>query len=124
MSFTGGKLKLKGGGEPPGIKKKKKKKSVDSKAVALAETEGKDAEQLDKKAELAKVIHGYEIAERGEEEDRRTATEKRRDEKMAKVEEERLRRMAQKTHRERINEFNTYLTELSEHHDIPKVGPG
>jgi hypothetical protein len=37
------------------------------------------------------------------------------------VEEERLRKLATKTHRDRINEFNDYLSVLSEHHDIPKV---
>jgi protein FAM32A len=56
--------------------------------------------------------------------DRRTAAEKRHDEKMAAREKERVAKMAAKTHRERVNEFNAYLQNLSEHHDIPKVGPG
>jgi protein FAM32A len=32
--------------------------------------------------------------------------------------------MMGKSHRERVAEFNTYLQNLSEHYDIPKVGPG
>lgn len=29
--------------------------------------------------------------------------------------------MATKTHKDRVNEFNSKLEALSEHHDIPKV---
>ncbi len=29
-----------------------------------------------------------------------------------------------KTHRQRVEEFNTYLGNLTEHNDIPRVGPG
>ena len=56
--------------------------------------------------------------------DRRTAAEKRHDELMAKRDIEKTRRMAMKSHRERVAEFNEKLQNLSEHHDIPKVGPG
>lgn len=56
--------------------------------------------------------------------DRRTAAEKRHDEMLAKREKERVSKAASKSHRERVNEFNTYLQNLSEHHDIPRVGPG
>ena len=31
---------------------------------------------------------------------------------------------ALKTHKERVLEFNSYLEHLTEHNDIPKVGPG
>ena len=31
--------------------------------------------------------------------------------------------MAHKTHKDRVNEFNSHLESLSEHHDIPKVRP-
>ena len=43
---------------------------------------------------------------------------------MAKREKERVTKAASKSHRERVNEFNAYLQNLSEHHDIPRVGPG
>jgi len=29
-----------------------------------------------------------------------------------------------KTHKERVEQLNTYLSKLSEHHDMPKIGPG
>jgi protein FAM32A len=31
---------------------------------------------------------------------------------------------ARKSHKEKVAEYNEYLGKLSEHHDIPKVGPG
>lgn len=67
---------------------------------------------------------GYVLANPDSGVDRRTAAEKRHDELMAKKEAERVKKWAAKSHRERINEFNNYLQDLSEHHDIPKVGPG
>ena len=39
-----------------------------------------------------------------------------------KRESEIVGRMVQKTHREKIDEFNNHLASLSEHHDVPKVG--
>ncbi|KAI4251998.1 MAG: hypothetical protein LQ352_004535 [Teloschistes flavicans] len=38
--------------------------------------------------------------------------------------EERLKREGTKTHKERVEEFNHYLSNLSEHHDMPRIGPG
>ena len=35
-----------------------------------------------------------------------------------------LPELARKSHKEKVSEFNEYLGKLSEHHDIPKVGPG
>jgi len=34
---------------------------------------------------------------------------------------ERVAKLANKTHKDRVNEFNAHLESLSEHHDIPKV---
>ncbi len=42
---------------------------------------------------------------------------KRRQERDA----ERVRKKATLTHKEKVNKFNTYLSTLSEHYDIPKV---
>ncbi len=56
--------------------------------------------------------------------DRRTPAEERYDEMLAARERDRVAKQATKSHRERVNEFNAYLEKLSEHHDIPKVGPG
>lgn len=37
---------------------------------------------------------------------------------------ERVSKAANKSHKDRVSEFNQKLEKLSEHHDIPKVGPG
>ncbi|KAJ3091585.1 hypothetical protein HK102_014186 [Quaeritorhiza haematococci] len=37
---------------------------------------------------------------------------------------ERIMKIASKSHKEKVEEFNAYLESLSEHHDIPRVGPG
>jgi protein FAM32A len=73
---------------------------------------------------LQETREGYILEGQLDITDRRTAAEKRYDEKMAKRERERVAKAASKSHRERVNEFNTYLQNLSEHHDIPRVGPG
>ncbi|BDA41034.1 probable protein FAM32A at C-terminar half [Coccomyxa sp. Obi] len=115
MSFTGGKLKLKG--QDAGTKKKKKKKSSrDEKALALVEGAPSNA--------VKETPDGYVLDPHAEVADRRTAAEKRYDEMQAKREREMAAKLAAKSHRERVNEFNAYLQNLSEHHDIPKVGPG
>ena len=67
---------------------------------------------------------GYALEPVSEEADRRTEAEKRFDEQAAKKEVLRLKQKVGKSHRERIAEYNTKLSNLSEHHDIPKVGPG
>lgn len=33
-------------------------------------------------------------------------------------------KMSKNSHRDRLDDFNQYLANLSEHYDIPKVGPG
>ena len=38
--------------------------------------------------------------------------------------EDRLKREGTKTHKEKVEEFNHYLSNLSEHHDMPRIGPG
>jgi protein FAM32A len=120
MSFVGGKLKLKGG-EPEGIKKKKKKKDKekDAAAMALTTTDSKQEQE----AEAGSTREGYAIKPK-EGEDRRTEAERKFDDRVRKLEEERIRKLAQKSHKDRIKEFNEKLANLSEHHDIPKVGPG
>lgn len=35
-----------------------------------------------------------------------------------------MAKTANKSHRDRIEDFNQYLANMSEHYDIPKVGPG
>ncbi|KAH7573955.1 hypothetical protein JRO89_XS03G0231800 [Xanthoceras sorbifolium] len=43
---------------------------------------------------------------------------------LEKIDRQRLAKMVRKSHRDWIQEFNQYLANLTEHNDIPKVGPG
>ncbi|CAN1825516.1 Protein FAM32A-like [Linum perenne] len=53
-----------------------------------------------------------------------TAAERRYLKHLEKLDSHRMAKMASKSHRDRIHEFNHYLANLTEHYDIPKVGPG
>ncbi|KAI9164367.1 hypothetical protein H9P43_008206 [Blastocladiella emersonii ATCC 22665] len=54
----------------------------------------------------------------------KTAAQMAFEEAQKKRERERIAKVASKSHKERVAEFNQYLESLSEHHDLPKVGPG
>ena len=54
----------------------------------------------------------------------KTEAERRHEERKRKRLDERLRREGVKTHKERVEELNRYLSRLSEHHDMPRIGPG
>ena len=54
----------------------------------------------------------------------RTDAQRRFEEQRRKRLEERLKRDGVKTHKQRVEELNKYLSGLSEHHDMPKIGPG
>jgi protein FAM32A len=56
--------------------------------------------------------------------DKRTASERAFDERMAREELRSIAKGATQTHREKVAAFNAHLAKLSEHHDIPRVGPG
>ncbi|KAJ7958670.1 protein FAM32A-like [Quillaja saponaria] len=53
-----------------------------------------------------------------------TPAERRFLQQTERLELQRLAKIASKSHRDRIQQFNQYLATLSEHYDIPKVGPG
>ena len=53
-----------------------------------------------------------------------TPAERRYMEQKEKIDVHRLAKIANKSHRDRIQDFNQYLANMSEHCDIPKVGPG
>lgn len=57
-------------------------------------------------------------------EDRLTPAERRYLERGQQLEAKGLLKNARESHRDRIQKFNLYLANLSEHYDIPKVGPG
>lgn len=53
-----------------------------------------------------------------------TPAERRYMEQKEKIDVHFLAKTANKSHRDRIEDFNQYLANMSEHYDIPKVGPG
>ncbi|KAK4044775.1 protein FAM32A [Parachaetomium inaequale] len=64
-----------------------------------------------------------------EEEENKTETERRFAEAKRKrlkelTESGRIRPELLKTHKQRVEELNAHLARLSEHHDMPKIGPG
>eukprot|EP00455_Lapot_gusevi_P039098 TRINITY_DN4381_c0_g1_i1.p1 TRINITY_DN4381_c0_g1~~TRINITY_DN4381_c0_g1_i1.p1 ORF type:complete len:112 (+),score=31.76 TRINITY_DN4381_c0_g1_i1:67-402(+) len=102
-----GKLKLKKTAANAIDREGKKKKK---KQAAILEEE--------KEKELQSLTHSEENV------DRRTKAERRFEEAVAKREAELIEKKITKTHRQKIEEFNQYLANMSEHYDIPKVGPG
>ncbi|KAJ2893101.1 hypothetical protein GGI21_001577 [Coemansia aciculifera] len=54
----------------------------------------------------------------------RTDAEKRHEDILMKRKMERIEKMAEKSYRDRVKEFNEKLERAPEHHDMPKVGPG
>ncbi|PKA52994.1 hypothetical protein AXF42_Ash001975 [Apostasia shenzhenica] len=56
--------------------------------------------------------------------DHLTPAERRYIEQRGRIDMHFSAKTAKKSHRDRIQEFNQYLANLSEHYDIPKVGPG
>ena len=56
--------------------------------------------------------------------DSRTAAEKAYEARLAVKEAKDAAKAAQSTHRQKVAAFNDALAKLSEHHDIPRVGPG
>jgi protein FAM32A len=124
-SFLGGALKLKGDSAAIGKKKKKKSSSSKPKEAAAASADKPAADEpADEPAEASGGGGEAAAPSAPALPDRRTEAERRRDAQLAKLEEERLRKQAERGYRERVAEFNDKLAALSEHHDIPRVGPG
>eukprot|EP00892_Ulva_mutabilis_P000985 jgi/Ulvmu1/10888/UM007_0064.1 len=108
MNPLKGPLKLKGDASLLGKKKgkkKKKDKEAQDKAPAAAAVEGK--------ADAGQPKAAY-----------KTEAQRKHEEYQAKREKAKLDQMASKSHRERVQEYNEKLSQLTEHNDIPKVGPG
>ncbi|KAK4389051.1 putative protein C31G5.21 [Sesamum angolense] len=120
-NVVAGKLRLKGKAldvKNGSIKKKKKHKErymLSSHVVGHGQLT--DPTNLDVNAT---DVHNEEP----DQDERLTPAERRYLERWQKIELERLAKIAKKSHRDRIQEFNQYLANLSEHYDIPKVGPG
>ncbi|ETS79906.1 hypothetical protein PFICI_07435 [Pestalotiopsis fici W106-1] len=127
----GGALKLKGG--KVSKSKKKKKDKAAGLEHALSTGEPADSKELEKPAGKKKSPRDDERPEEEDEHDEpieyKTEAQKRHEEYKRK----KMLELAQssssrpellKTHKERVEELNTYLSKLSEHHDMPKIGPG
>ncbi|KAG7669464.1 hypothetical protein Ndes2526B_g05796 [Nannochloris sp. 'desiccata'] len=116
MSFVGGKLKLKGGSDLSGVKKKKKK-SKHSNDILASATDNKDNSELVTTGDAG----GGTSTQQPIVEDRRTEAEKRFEAHLMKTEEQRLKKAASKSHRERIKELNEKLASTTEHFDLPRI---
>ncbi|KAJ6604840.1 hypothetical protein DFH09DRAFT_1123922 [Mycena vulgaris] len=121
----GGSLKLKGVAEG-GIVKKKKKKSKQKQESELERERVKDLLFREEAEALKSSLpgSGTNSPAPGGSSDRKTDAEKRFEEVQRRRLAERVAKLANKTHKDRVSEFNAHLESLSEHHDIPKVGPG
>ncbi|KAI9742259.1 MAG: hypothetical protein M1818_004159 [Claussenomyces sp. TS43310] len=144
-AVVGGGLKLKGS-KPSGVTKNKKKKKKAGIAKESEEESGRQAPSREHRAGDGNADHAAtSVAEDvGEDElmrleervygdgglgggdgyDGKTPTERRHEEMRRKRLNERLLKTGAKTHKERVEELNKYLSNLSEHHDMPRIGPG
>ncbi|KIV83976.1 hypothetical protein PV11_05956 [Exophiala sideris] len=144
-SAGSGKLKLKGVKDSKVDKKKKKKSSSKPKdetgagdgddsfqdrSVMLKNLEDEDAQLAEEENSKRNVVDTKEVkpatglADEEEREIVKTEAERKYEEQRRKRLEERLKREGVKTHKERVEELNRYLSGLSEHHDMPRIGPG
>jgi protein FAM32A len=126
----GGGLKLKGAGVDK-KKKKKKPKPTDDTAEASQPTSTSVTKRERDAANSPSHTPGRSVSPDTAEQSlkeaggrKKTEAEKRHDEMRRKRLEERLKREGVKTHKEKVEELNKYLSGLSEHHDMPKIGPG
>ncbi|BAT78242.1 hypothetical protein VIGAN_02089300 [Vigna angularis var. angularis] len=117
-SVVGGKLKLKGKALDVKAFRIKKKKKRDRRYHNFSQT---SSDMLGGKMSMD---HHEDSTESVSYDDHLTPAERRFLHQTQKLELQRLSKMASKSHRDRIHEFNRYLANLSEHYDIPKVGPG
>ncbi|KAK5581278.1 hypothetical protein RB653_001309 [Dictyostelium firmibasis] len=103
-----GKLKLKGDVPEVPSHGKKKKKSKKVKNETIIDKQEHDEEEISN-IKVSKTL---------------TDAEKKHKEKLNRKEQKRIDKLVNKSHKEKIEEYNKYLSSLSEHHDVPKVGPG
>ncbi|KAI0810471.1 hypothetical protein GGR55DRAFT_643969 [Xylaria sp. FL0064] len=132
---AGGALKLKGAKVQKAKKKKKSKSQNEDKGKSaklersLSTTTGAETrleEPDDVQGAKGAVTPGHESEPELE---YKTEAERRHEEAMKKkmqrmLEDPTLASEIRKTHKERVESLNTYLSKLSEHHDMPKIGPG
>ncbi|XP_052174872.1 uncharacterized protein LOC127789863 isoform X2 [Diospyros lotus] len=132
-NVVGGKLKLKGKAldvKAEGMKKKKKHKKHYDQLSQISENELSaggstglsidDTNQEDGNDANKSTGEGHAVSY----DEHLTPAERRYMDQKEKIDVHRLARTANKSHRDRIQDFNQYLANMSEHYDIPKVGPG
>lgn len=137
-SAGGGALRIKGAK----VKKHKKKNKVKSdleKNLAAGEpsSSSRDAEaQSTEERDGASKAKEERNAAEHQREDEEGPSRRHKTEAERRFEEVRRKKLLElagsansrpellKTHKERVEELNTYLSKLSEHHDMPKIGPG
>lgn len=145
-----GPLKLKGvaGGKVKKSKKKNKDKKLDlEKNLSTGDDSNKsppvikNEDDENKQSQLREGSEGTDIEKKErrtsqsqepeEEENEETKTEAER--RFLEAKRKRLKEMTEsgrvrpellKTHKQRVEELNAHLSRLSEHHDMPKIGPG
>ncbi|AQK67783.1 uncharacterized protein [Zea mays] len=130
-NVVGGRLKLKGKAldvKEGGVKKKKKKHQLEESSqiehdeLHKGGNSGLPADHNNELIEAGKV--GDEERNLHPDYDHLTPAERRYIDQKQKIDMQKLAKVANKSHRDRIQDFNQYLANLSEHYDIPKVGPG
>eukprot|EP00271_Cylindrocystis_brebissonii_P015697 TRINITY_DN38672_c0_g1_i1.p1 TRINITY_DN38672_c0_g1~~TRINITY_DN38672_c0_g1_i1.p1 ORF type:complete len:152 (-),score=35.56 TRINITY_DN38672_c0_g1_i1:850-1305(-) len=145
-TFVGGRLSLRGKAldVKDGVKKPKKKKQQGLNSQQLqALQQAQDALRREEEGGGggAALVDG-ELTESGRaagegsdggqgrqdqgsnEVDHRTPAEKKYHEQVERLQARKAAKTAGSSHRQRIEDFNKYLANMSEHYDIPKVGPG
>ncbi|CAN6468295.1 unnamed protein product [Victoria cruziana] len=123
-NIVGGKLKLKGKAldvKSGGVKKKKKKHQHMSETTHNEVSGGVSTEGLKDINEDDQLGNG---GNHPAIDDHLTPAERKYIEQRNKLDTKLLPKTSGKSHRDRIQDFNQYLANLSEHYDIPKVGPG
>ncbi|KAI9161334.1 hypothetical protein LWI28_016455 [Acer negundo] len=128
-----GKLKLKGKAldvKAGGVKKKKKHKKEREQIDQVIEHDlsagGSTEVSTTEPSETEKNDGDKQIVEEkaAPYDDHLTPAERRYIDQRQKLDVNRLAKESNKSHRDRIQDFNQYLANMSEHYDIPKVGPG
>lgn len=117
-SAGGGALRIKGAK----VKKHKKKKDKTALEKNLAEPKEDKSQDKDKDKHEEEVEEEEQPSRGHKTEAEQRFEEARRKRLLEKAETSRPELL--KTHKERVEELNTYLSKLSEHHDMPKIGPG
>ena len=113
-----GKLNLKGGGGGIG-KKKKKKDAGDGVAAAAAHAVAAAAAASSSSASASAAAAATSSSLSGH-----TAAELRRLETMQKRHLEALEKGEVKSHRDKVKDLNTYLSNMTDHYDLPRVSKG